>query len=320
MRKTMFDYQEFQQDLERLRAAGIHPVRGGATSIQFDGPNDRIYFGTDGTVDIGTTTNRAANVYTDALGDTGQTLTVKSPSLTIPTGAAFDIALATAAGDDFTVDTVKLVVEGDAAGVKNREDDGGFYTGAGDDLRTYHDGTSSIVSSASHTLRLRAPAVGIENAAGTETMATFGANGAVTLYHDNVGAVGTMSGGIDMLLTGNRIDLDTDNDTSIRAGSDDRIDFELGGADLFQMLDNDAGAGGYFAAPDQDAGDGNAGRYIKLGRNSNVTNPGAGFIELVDKSGTSYFVWPDDTGVLRIHTSKPSTANDTAGTVVGAQS
>ena len=60
------------------------------------------------------------------------------------------------------------------------------------------------------------------------------------------------SSGIDMMAFGNRIDLDTDNDTSIRANADDTIDFELGGADHFAfnaggdltMTDTDAGAGG----------------------------------------------------------------------------
>jgi hypothetical protein len=40
---------------------------------------------------------------------------------------------------------------------------------------------------------------------------------------------------LDLETTGNRIDLDTDNDTSIRASADDTMVFELGGEDYFTM-------------------------------------------------------------------------------------
>lgn len=46
-------------------------------------------------------------------------------------------------------------------------------------------------------------------------------------------------------VSGTCIDLDADNDTSVCADTDDQIDFELGGADVFVFLDApDAGAGG----------------------------------------------------------------------------
>ena len=46
-------------------------------------------------------------------------------------------------------------------------------------------------------------------------------------------------------VTGSCIDLDADNDTSICSDTDDQIDFELGGADVFRLADApDAGAGG----------------------------------------------------------------------------
>jgi len=47
------------------------------------------------------------------------------------------------------------------------------------------------------------------------------------------------SGGIlDLGTTGFRIDLDTDNDTSIRASADDTIDFEVGGVDALQLANS----------------------------------------------------------------------------------
>lgn len=65
-------------------------------------------------------------------------------------------------------------------------------------------------------------------------------------------------------------------------------------------------------------GTGAAGHVIIVGRNSNAT-PGAGSINLLSNAGTNGYVWQDAAGNLRIHTAAPTNANDTAGTVVGAQ-
>lgn len=69
---------------------------------------------------------------------------------------------------------------------------------------------------------------------------------------------------------------------------------------------------------DTDMGAGAAGSHVRIGRNSNAS-AGAGFIAMASRGGTDYRVWTDNTGVLRIHTGDPTNANDTAGTVVGAQ-
>lgn len=61
------------------------------------------------------------------------------------------------------------------------------------------------------------------------------------------------------------------------------------------------------------------GGVVGVGRNSNAATPAAGFLRLEDKGGQFYNFWPDDSGILRIHTALPTNANDTAGTVVGAQ-
>jgi hypothetical protein len=68
-----------------------------------------------------------------------------------------------------------------------------------------------------------------------------------------------------------------------------------------------------------DSGTG-AGCYIVLPRNNNATTPAAGFVQLQNRSGTTYYLWVDDTGDLRLHTSAPVDGADTAGTVVGTQS
>ena len=61
------------------------------------------------------------------------------------------------------------------------------------------------------------------------------------------------------------------------------------------------------------------GPLVSVDRNSNASTPAAGHIRMRDKGGQFYSVWPDDFGVLRIHTSGPTSANDTSGTVVGTQ-
>ena len=61
------------------------------------------------------------------------------------------------------------------------------------------------------------------------------------------------------------------------------------------------------------------GCILSLGRNSNVDTPAAGYIYLMTRTGSSQRLWADNTGLLRIGGVDPVFANDTAGTVVGAQ-
>lgn len=63
----------------------------------------------------------------------------------------------------------------------------------------------------------------------------------------------------------------------------------------------------------------NDGCNLQLNRNNNATTPASGYVAMVNRGGTNYRVWPDATGVLRINNADPTSANDTAGTVVGAQ-
>lgn len=67
---------------------------------------------------------------------------------------------------------------------------------------------------------------------------------------------------------------------------------------------------------DNGAGDG---PNIVIGRNSNASTPSAGYLQLQNRANTGYRIWPDATGLLRIHTADPTNANDAAGTVIGAQ-
>lgn len=75
----------------------------------------------------------------------------------------------------------------------------------------------------------------------------------------------------------------------------------------------------YLHMIDDDLGNGNAGAFIQLGRNSNATNAGAGYLRFTARGAAVWRVWVDNVGALRIHSNDPTTANDTAGTIVGTQ-
>ncbi len=80
--------------------------------------------------------------------------------------------------------------------------------GAGSDLQIYHDGSNSIIEDAgTGSLKIKSDgsfidilsnSTRINNAANNDIMATFVANGAVSLYHDNSAKLATTSTGIDI--------------------------------------------------------------------------------------------------------------------------
>ena len=63
----------------------------------------------------------------------------------------------------------------------------------------------------------------------------------------------------------------------------------------------------------------NAGPYVLIGNNTNGSTNAAGRVTIATRGGTYYHVWPDNSGNLRIGATAPTNANDTSGTVVGAQ-
>ena len=63
----------------------------------------------------------------------------------------------------------------------------------------------------------------------------FGATSGNYMLWDESADSLLVNGDIDMVTNGNRIDLDTDNDTSIRASADDTITVEVGGSDLIAL-------------------------------------------------------------------------------------
>ena len=111
----------------------------------------------------------------------------------------FIFGTTTAAADgtgDLTIAAAPLTV-----GQLDLADDAQIRVGDSQDLLIFHDGTNNlsvIRDAGAGGLDIRASAVSIENDGGTETMATFAVDGAVTLYHDNTAVFATASDGIDV--------------------------------------------------------------------------------------------------------------------------
>ena len=90
--------------------------------------------------------------------------------------------------------------------------------GLDSDLQIYHDGTHSYINSSTGSLYARTGnTFQIENQSGSEDLATFAVNGAVTLYHNNAAKIATTATGIDV--TGN-VDI-PDNGKLLLGASDD---------------------------------------------------------------------------------------------------
>ena len=67
-------------------------------------------------------------------------------------------------------------------------------------------------------------------------------------------------------------------------------------------------------------GSGNRGSQFYAGRNSSSGYEAAGHYSMAARGGTSYSIWVDNTGKLRVLNTRPTTSTDTAGTIVGTQS
>ena len=79
-----------------------------------------------------------------------------------------------------------------AASIKNPVDNAGYYTGAGDDLRMYHDGSNSIIDNSTGQLVIdTAGNFLLRKRSGSEAMINAAVDGAVTLYYNNVAAIAT---------------------------------------------------------------------------------------------------------------------------------
>ena len=126
-------------------------------------------------------------------------------------------------GDDGGTGIVALTLDMSDAGtaIFNHDvqvpDDGKFTAGAGSDLQIYHSGTYNRnyiqTTGTNHDLTIAADEIALTNSAIGETFATFVADGAVTLYHNNSAKIATTVAGVNVTgkATGSLI---TDNDGS----------------------------------------------------------------------------------------------------------
>ena len=124
--------------------------------------------------------------------------------------------------DITTLGTVQAskVVTADANGDVLFPDDAKASFGASSDLKIFHDGSDSYIhDSGVGNLNIKTNVFRVNNAGGTEIMANFVQNGAVSLYYDNSVKVATTTSGVSV--TGNVISSGTIGPGGDTAAGDD---------------------------------------------------------------------------------------------------
>ena len=102
-------------------------------------------------------------------------------------------------GGDLTLDSAGAVVYDKSEQALTFGDNHKAKFGTGGDLQVYHDGTHSYVANGTNTLYLRtASSLQIENADGSEDLATFAVDGAATLFHNNASKLATTATGVSV--------------------------------------------------------------------------------------------------------------------------
>lgn len=145
---------------------------------------------------------------------------------------------------------VKKLLSGMISRVVQMLDDAKAYFGTDNDAQIYHSGGNFFIQNATGTTKIIDNASGIEldaavvsmkNAAATETMATFTANGAASLYYDNSAKLATTSTGISVTgtitPTGNIV-LNDNVSVSLGTGSDATLSHN-GSNTVFQNITGD---------------------------------------------------------------------------------
>ena len=161
--------------------------------------------------------------------------------------------------------------------------------GAGDDLQIYHDGSNSYIDevgtgnlkikSNGSFIDIQSNSTRINNAANNEIMATFVANGGVTLYHDNASKIATTATGIDVTGTATMDGLSVDGATTIKVAT---------GANTVKVLNvystdgstNNAQVRSWFGAGEYDT----AGRGLLLDTGRDSGGDGVATFYSVDQS------------------------------------
>jgi hypothetical protein len=106
--------------------------------------------------------------------------------------------------------------------------------GSDGDLELYHDGSNGFIKNGTGDLAIwGAGNTVLKNAGGTETIARFNNNGAVTLYHDNAAKIATTATGVDVTGTV------TATGTSVFASLDISGDIDVDGTTNLDVVDID---------------------------------------------------------------------------------
>ena len=156
--------------------------------------------------------------------------------------------------------------------------------GTGNDLKIFHNGSESVIhDSGTGQLKIRTNLLRINNTADTETLATFNADGAVSLYHDNSKKFDTVSGGtriygyLSMQGSGGHVYLPDSAQLKVGNGEDLRIYHNGSNTHLENytggyLIDQNANDG--YIALRSDNGSGGLTNYVFCDGNSGVVNLG----------------------------------------------
>ena len=198
-----------------LTVTGTTTFNGGTITMG-DADTDNVVFGAnvdssiipddDNTHDLGSSSQQWRNLYVDgtayvdSINLNEATITATATELNLLDGvtattAELNYVDVTTAG---TVEASKAVIADSNADVLFSDNDK-LKFGTSSDLQLYHDGTHSYVANSTNSLYLRTgTSVQIENSDGSEDLATFGVDGAVTLFHNNSAKLATTSSGVDV--------------------------------------------------------------------------------------------------------------------------
>lgn len=171
---------------------------------------------------------------------------------------------------------------------------------AGKTLKVEHSMTLTGADGRTLTIPATGTAALLETANVFTAAQKFGAGAGTAQVAIKSQAAGTIGLIVDTTAspTGDVLRLDKNGTAMIR--------FDIDGAPQIQLQPYDNGAA--------------SGPTLTIRENTNATTPSAGVLRLYNLNGTAHYIWVDATGDLRINTSAPTNANDTAGVVVGSQS
>ena len=171
--------------------------------------NTGIYFGAADTVNVTTGGTKRVDIDSSGLDVTGNVTATGTVEPAGDTAAGDNAAIGYTAAEGLILtgqgSTSDITLKNDADAtvftVPTGTDDVLFpdsakvLLGAGSDLEIYHDGTHSHIDNNTGTLFIAADALQLTNGARSEEYITAAANGAVTLYHNDVVKLATSAAG-----------------------------------------------------------------------------------------------------------------------------